>query len=154
MGVGRGEEKSQEAAVVGRDGTMLDADTAPTPAETRYVSTGHLPSSEQVQQWVDEAHHRYASVSDGRNADVYPALEHVPSELFGVCAVGTSGSVYAAGDTEHPFTIMVRRSRSSSRSSAKLSDLSRRLLGVNATGMPFNSPPLSSAAPMVGRTRW
>ena len=105
-----------------------------------YVSTGHLPSSEQVQQWVDEAHHCHASVSDGRNADVYPALEHVPSELFGVCAAGTSGSVYAAGDTEHPFTIMsaakpfvfavVRQARP---------DESRRLLGVNATGMPFNS---------------
>lgn len=126
------------------DRTMLDnpADTdADAGGVALYVSTGHLPSSEQVQQWVDEAHHRYASVSDGRNADIYPALEHVPSELFGVCAVGTSGSVYAAGDTDHPFTIM---------SAAKPfvfavvcqalgPDETRRLLGVNATGMPFNS---------------
>ena len=30
----------------------------------------------------------------------------VPSALFGVCVVGTGGSVYAAGDTDYPFSIM------------------------------------------------
>jgi glutaminase len=115
-----------------------DADAG---GEALYVSTGHLPSPEQVQQWVDEAYQRYRSVSEGRNADVYAALAGVRSELFGVCAVGTSGSVYAAGDADHLFTIM---------SAAKPfvfalvcqvlgPEETRRLLGVNATGMPFNS---------------
>jgi glutaminase len=30
----------------------------------------------------------------------------VPAELFGVCAVGTSGAVYSAGDAEVEFSIM------------------------------------------------
>jgi glutaminase len=30
----------------------------------------------------------------------------VPSELFGVCVVGTSGRVYRAGDVSTEFTIM------------------------------------------------
>jgi glutaminase len=120
---------------------MLDGTADADAGDALYVSTGSLPSPEQVQQWVDEAHHRYLSVSDGRNTDVYPGLAQVPSELFGVCAVGTSGSVYAAGDADHPFTIM---------SAAKPfvfalvcqvlgPDETRRHLGVNATGMPFNS---------------
>ncbi len=88
-----------------------DPDGAGDPApdaggDALYVSTGHLPSPEQVQQWVDEAYQRYRLVDEGRNADVYPALARVPRDLFGVCAVGTSGKVYAAGDADHAFTIM------------------------------------------------
>jgi glutaminase len=30
----------------------------------------------------------------------------VPSELFGVCGVGTNGNVYAAGDAEVGFSIV------------------------------------------------
>lgn len=70
------------------------------------MSTGHLPTPERVQALVAEAHERYRSVAEGKNSGVYPALARVPSELFGVCVVGTSGNVYAVGDAEHPFTIM------------------------------------------------
>src|SRR6478736_8679801 len=103
-----------------------------------YVSTGHLPSPEQVQRWVDEAHRRYRSVTEGANAQVYPALARVPSDLFGIAAVGTSGNVYTAGDADYQFTIM---------SAAKPfifalvcqalgAEPVRQLLGVNATGLP------------------
>jgi glutaminase len=106
-----------------------------------YVSTGHLPSPAQIQRWVDEAHERYRSVTDGENAQVYPALARVPSDLFGICAVGTSGNVYAAGDAAYEFAIM---------SAAKPfvfalicqslgPEEARAKLGVNATGLPFNS---------------
>jgi glutaminase len=106
-----------------------------------YVSTGHLPSPAQIQRWVDEAHERYRSVPDGENAQVYPALARVPSDMFGICAVGTSGNVYTAGDAASEFAIM---------SAAKpfvfalvcqslgAAD-ARERLGVNATGLPFNS---------------
>jgi glutaminase len=53
---------------------------------------------------VAEAHARCKTNSEGKNSEVYPALSRVPSELFGVCLVGASGRLYAAGDTE--FSIM------------------------------------------------
>jgi glutaminase len=62
-----------------------------------YVSTGHLPSPEQVRRSVDEAYERYRMVAEGERSRGYPALAAVPAGLFGICAVGTSGSVYAAG---------------------------------------------------------
>ena len=71
-----------------------------------YVSTGSLPPREFVTALVAEAHERFKSNTDGKNSDVYPALASVPSELFGVCVVGTSGNVYAVGDTDHEFSIM------------------------------------------------
>ena len=74
--------------------------------EQSYVSTGHLPSPEHVQRLVDEGHARFKSNTEGENSQVYPALARVPSDLFGICVVGTSGSVYAAGDAEHEFSIM------------------------------------------------
>jgi hypothetical protein len=42
------------------------------------TSTGHRPSAEQVQQWVDEAHHRYLSVSHGSRV----AYRHDPLRLL------------------------------------------------------------------------
>ena len=75
-------------------------------AGSSFVSTGHLPSPDLVTALVAEAHARYNSNSEGENSQVYPALARVPRELFGICVVGTSGNVYAAGDTDHAFSIM------------------------------------------------
>jgi glutaminase len=66
--------------------------------ETAYVSTGHLPAPEIVQALVNEAQRLFQSNRDGTNSQVYPALARVPSELFGVCVVGTGGQVYGAGE--------------------------------------------------------
>jgi hypothetical protein len=63
------------------------------PAGFPFVSTGHLPTPEQVQSLVAESHARYKSITEGRNSEVYPALARVPSNLFGVCTVGTSGRI-------------------------------------------------------------
>jgi len=71
-----------------------------------YVSTGRLPSPEMVKSLVSEAYERFKSNAEGCSSDVYEALTRVPSDLFGVCVVGTSGNVYAVGDTDHPFSIM------------------------------------------------
>src|SRR5260221_6548646 len=74
--------------------------------ERHYISTGHLPATEMVQSLVEDAHRRFKSNSDGKNSQVYPALARVPSELFGVCVVGTSGRIYGAGDVDYEFSIM------------------------------------------------
>jgi glutaminase len=110
-------------------------------AEPTYVSTGHLPPPDLVRALVDQAHERYRSVAEGKNSDVYPALARVPSELFGICVVGTSGNVYAVGDAEHEFSIM---SVSKPFVFALVCDAigaeeARQKLGANATGQAFNS---------------
>ena len=71
-----------------------------------YISTGHLPSPDTVKALVAEAHARFKSNKDGENSQVYPALSRVPAQLFGICVVGTAGTVHAAGDTDHEFSIM------------------------------------------------
>jgi glutaminase len=106
-----------------------------------YVSTGHLPNPEMVQSLVEDAHRRLKSNADGNNSQVYPALARVPSELFGVCVVGTDGHVYGAGDTDYAFSIM---SVSKPFVFALICETvgpqaARTKLGANATGLPFNS---------------
>ena len=111
------------------------------PAAPSFVSTGHLPPPERVRALVDEAHEGFKNVTEGKNSEVYPALARVPSDLFGICVVGTSGNVYAVGDAEHEFSIM-----SVSKPfvfalvcQAIGPEEARRRLGVNATGQAFNS---------------
>lgn len=106
-----------------------------------FVSTGHLPAPETVQAWVDDAHQRFRANADGHPSAVYPALAEVAPELFGICVVGTTGRVFAAGDADHEFTIM---SVSKPFVFALVCELvgaeeAREKLGANGTGLPFNS---------------
>jgi glutaminase len=107
----------------------------------RYVSTGHLPSPRQVQDAVDEAYGMYRSEAAGENSQTYPALARVPAGLFGICVAGTSGSIYRAGDTEHEFTIMsvAKPFVFALVCEALGAEEVRQKLGVNATGLPFDS---------------
>lgn len=106
-----------------------------------FVSTGQLPPPERVQELIDQAHRRYARHRKGANSSVYPALEGVSPDLFGICLVGVKGRVYSAGDVDHEFTIM---SVSKPFVFALICSLLgpeevRTKIGVNATGYPFNS---------------
>jgi glutaminase len=108
---------------------------------TSYISTGRLPSGEAVKRLVMEAHERFRSVDQGQVSQVYPALARVPGDLFGICVVGTDGSVFQVGDAEHAFTVM---SVSKPFVFALVCNLigatgARERLGVNATGHAFNS---------------
>ena len=116
-------------------GPLQEHDDAP------YVSTGHLPSPEQVRRSVDEAYERYQTVPGGEVSRVYPALARVPAGLFGICAVGTSGSVYAVGDAGHGFAIMsvAKPFVFALVCQALGPEELRRRIGVNATGLAFNS---------------
>jgi glutaminase len=109
--------------------------------ESPYVSTGSLPAANMVAALVAEAHERFKANAEGENSQVYPALAEVPRDLFGVCVVGTSGRVYSAGDARHEFSIM---SVSKPFVFALVCDAlgaeaARQKLGVNGTGLPFNS---------------
>ena len=109
--------------------------------ESPFVSTGRLPGEEFVQQLVVEAHERYRTNDDGALSQVYPALERVPRALFGICVAGNGGDVHAAGDVEAELTIMsVSKPFLYALVCEQLGrDEMRRLVGVNSTGLPFNS---------------
>lgn len=120
--------------------------------EAPYISTGHLPQQEMVQTLVEQARRRFQDNTDGENSQVYPALARVPSDLFGICVVGTSGSIYAAGDIDYEFSIM---SVSKPFLFALICEAigpeeARSKLGANATGLPFNS--LAAIENGAGRT--
>lgn len=108
---------------------------------TRFVSTGALPPAERVQALVARAHERYRGNTQGAAADVYPALRRVDQGLFGVCVVGADGGVAAAGDAAVEFTIMsVAKPFVFALVCAAIGPAeARRRIGVNATGLPFNS---------------
>ncbi len=106
-----------------------------------YVSTGHLPDAATIDALIAEAHAAFASNTEGENSQVYPALARVPSELFGVCVVETSGKVHAVGDSDHEFTIMSVSKPFVFALVAELlgTNVVREKIGVNATGRAFNS---------------
>jgi glutaminase len=109
--------------------------------EIAYVSTGALPPPGSVSELVQEAHERYRHDTEGELSDVYPALARVDPDLFAVSVAGASGAVYSAGDAEVPFALMsvakpfvfalVCEERGPEDVRGKV--------GVNATGLPFNS---------------
>jgi glutaminase len=74
-------------------------------------------------------------------ADYIPILGRADPALFGVCVAGVNGSLHVAGDVEHEFSI-----QSVSKPfvfalvcEAIGDDAARDKLGVNSTGLPFNS---------------
>jgi glutaminase len=87
------------------------------------------------------AHERFAANDQGQNSDVDPVLAAVPRHLFGICVAATDGAIYGVGDEEYPFAIM-----SVSKPfvfalvcQALGAEEARSKLGVNSTGLPFNS---------------
>jgi len=110
----------------------------PTPA---YVSTGLLPPQERVRGLVREAFERFRGISDGELSRVYPALANASPEAFAISVVGTGGDVFDVGDAAVEFTIMsVAKPFVFALACAACGpETVRELVGVNATGLPFNS---------------
>jgi glutaminase len=105
------------------------------------ASTGQLPSADLVRRLTVQTHERFRSNDEGKVADYIPALAKTPAHLFGVCVVGVNGAIHTAGDAEHEFSI-----QSVSKPfvfalvcQAIGEDEAREKLGVNSTGLPFNS---------------
>jgi glutaminase len=109
--------------------------------DSPFVSTGELPPADLASGLVAEAHERYRSTADGAVSEVYPALARVPPELFGICVVATHGAVFSVGDAEFEFTIMsVAKPFVFALVCQSLGpEEARSLLGVNSTGLAFNS---------------
>jgi glutaminase len=117
------------------------------------VSTGALPPQERVRALVDEAYARYGAVYDGVPSSVYPALEEVDPDLFGIAVASVGGEVYAVGDAGVAFPIMsvAKPFVLALACDAVGPDEVRRIVGANATGLPFNAIEAVERAP-DGRT--
>jgi glutaminase len=110
-------------------------------AESPFVSTGRLPTPQVVQALVEEAHERYRTSAEGELSQVYPALARVRADLFGICVAEISGGIHAAGDTDVELTIMsVAKPFLYALVCDRLGrEEVRQRIGVNATGLAFNS---------------
>ena len=105
------------------------------------ISTGHLPPAQRLQALVADARARFKAIDDGKVADYIPALATVPRDLFAVCVVERGGAMHEAGDSAHLFSM-----QSVSKPfvfalvcEALGEEVARARLGVNSTGLPFNS---------------
>lgn len=105
------------------------------------VSTGQLPPSDRVRALMHATHERFKFNDEGQNAQYYPALADVPRDLFGLCVAGTDGEIYAVGDADYQFTIMSVAKPFVFALVCQAIGVAeaRALLGVNSTGLPFNS---------------
>ncbi|HET6743350.1 MAG TPA: glutaminase A [Kribbella sp.] len=119
----------------------------------RYVSTGGLPIATRVQTLVQTAYERFVGVADGAVSDVYPVLQRADVDAFGICVAAADGRLFEAGDARRTFTIMsVAKPFAFALVCQAIGvDAVRELVGVNATGLPFNSIRAVEQSP-AGRT--
>lgn len=108
---------------------------------SEWTSTGHLPTAEVVQQLVGEAYQRFLPVAEGRIADYIPALAAACPQHFGICVAGCGGPLFEAGDAQASFSIqsISKPFQFALICQAIGEDEAREKLGVNSTGLPFNS---------------
>jgi glutaminase len=105
------------------------------------VSTGDLPSLEELRHVVTEAYERYRTNREGVVADYIPVLAGASPEQFGIAVAGVRGRTFEIGDVDTTFSV---QSVSKPFVFALVCDAigygeARRLLGVNGTGFPFDS---------------
>jgi glutaminase len=100
-----------------------------------------MPSATEIQKAIQEAYTKYKNETAGKNANYIPYLANVDSSLFGISIVTADGKVYEIGDTKYEYGI---------ESISKVFVLCMAMqaigdtaiptkIGVNATGLPFNS---------------
>jgi glutaminase len=105
------------------------------------VSTGRLPEPSRVDQLLLSAYERYRDLDEGEVADYIPILAEADPALFGLSVAEINGATHDAGDSEHAFSI---QSISKAFVFALVvqqigADEALARIGVNNTGLPFNS---------------
>ena len=118
------------------EGMPFDEESTPPP-----VSTGELPSVEDVREVVTTAYERYRGNGDGHGRRLHPGAGEASPDWFGISVVGARGRSFEIGDVETAFSI---QSVSKPFVFALVCDAigygeARRRLGVNSTGFPFDS---------------
>ena len=105
------------------------------------VSTGALPDLQVIVDLLTEVHDHFRPLEEGAVADYIPVLANVDPSLFAVSIVGVAGGSYSVGDAQALFSL---QSISKAFVFALVCDTighdeAHRKLGVNATGLAFNS---------------
>jgi glutaminase len=106
-----------------------------------FASMAVAQSPKEIQAAVDQAYAEFKSVTEGKNADYIKELANVDPSIFGIVVVDKQGRVYTAGDVKSQVSI---QSVSKAFVLALVLEESgfaaiREKVGVNATGLPFNS---------------
>jgi glutaminase len=104
-------------------------------------TTAPLHADVDYQKLVEEAHALFKDNNEGANANYIPVLDEVDSSLFGVVIITRDGKTYAAGDVDHQFSIqsVAKPFTAALVMEAQGIDAIRDKIGVEPTGMPFNS---------------
>jgi glutaminase len=94
-----------------------------------------------IESAVTAAYTKYKTLQEGKNADYIPALAKVDPNLFGIALVTPDGRVVTAGDVKTEVSI---QSISKVFTMARViqddgPDAIEKTIGVDATGMKFNS---------------
>ena len=120
---------------------MTSAPSQEPPADG-HVSTGQLPREELVRGLLLDAYERYRDVDDGAVADYIPALAgvlagpvrrlHRRAPTAGRSPSATPTTAFSIQSVSKPFVFALV-------CDAIGHDEARRKLGVNSTGLPFNS---------------
>lgn len=122
--------------------TLLSVNPLALARETaRNVEVSSTLSEKEINKALNDAYAKFKGVKEGKNADYIPALAKVNSELFGIALVTLDGKVYTKGDVDKEFAI---ESISKVFTMANVmqesgEDKILKSIGVDATGMPFNS---------------
>jgi glutaminase len=108
-------------------------------AVTAFPTLAQTP--DQIQTALKAAQARYKDIKEGKNADYIPALAKVDSKIYGIALVTPDGKVYTEGDVKSEVSI---QSISKVFTMAKVmeeqgADAIEKRIGVDATGMRFNS---------------
>ncbi|MEH6584679.1 MAG: glutaminase A [Halioglobus sp.] len=107
------------------------------------LATMPLQAEEKIdyQAIVNEAHAKFKDNNEGANANYIPVLDEVDSSLFGVVIITADGKTYAAGDVDHKFSIqsVAKPFTAALVMEEQGIDAIRDKIGVEPTGMPFNS---------------
>jgi len=109
-------------------------------APSAVVQQGKLTEA-RINAVLKEAYEKFKNDQSGKNADYIKALAVVDSKIFGITLVTPDGKVYEVGDTKAEVSI---QSISKVFTAAlviqeKGEKFLQEKIGVNATGLPFNS---------------
>jgi glutaminase len=108
---------------------------------TALAPSAPAQTADDYQKAVNAAYEKYKDLKEGKNADYIPALAKVDPKIYGIALVTVDGKVYTAGDLKSEVSI---QSISKVFTMAKVmeesgSDAIIKTIGVDATGMRFNS---------------
>lgn len=98
-------------------------------------------SDKQITLAIKGAYNKFNSNQEGKNADYIKALADVDSTLYGITVVTADGRVFEIGDVASKFSIqsiskVFTLAAAMQQTSPKIV---QEKIGVNATGLPFNS---------------